>query len=292
MPQDVITRAPRAEVRLRPMREADLPALHRLVVATNWPHRLDDCTMLLDLGRGVVASVGAGGPIGAGMWWPFGPTEATLGMVLVAAEHQGRGVGRALMSALLEEAGPRTVMLHATEEGLPLYRKLGFTATGSVRQHQGPAPPSLDRRPLERAQIRRAAPGDHPAILVLDESAFGASRAALLARLLADGEAWVAGEGERAAGFALRRPFGRGQQIGPVVAADEDTAIALIAAAAHGSAPGLLRVDVAADAERLADWLTAAGLAPVDAVTPMRRGRWPAPDSRMRRFALALQAVG
>ena len=40
MNDDVRMRAKRAEVTLRPMREADLAAMHRLVLEMSWPHRL------------------------------------------------------------------------------------------------------------------------------------------------------------------------------------------------------------------------------------------------------------
>ncbi len=70
--------------------------------------------------------------------------------------------------------------------------------------------------------------------------------------------------------------FGRGMIIGPVVAPSEDEAIALVAAAAKAAPPGVLRVDIPANAEGLAAWLTAAGLPAIDTVTIMLRGNWPA----------------
>ena len=79
--------------------------------------------------------------------------------------------------------------------------------------------------------------------------------------------------------------------IGPVVAPGEDEAIALVAAAAKAAPPGVLRVDIDAEAEGLAAWLTTAGLPAIDTVTsccaaigPRRQGP--------RRFGLALQAWG
>jgi hypothetical protein len=54
----------------------------------------------------------------------------------------------------------------------------------------------------------------------------------------------------------------------------------------------VLRVDIPAHAQRLAGWLTAAGLPPIDTVTTMLRGAWPAASNGVQRFGLALQAVG
>jgi hypothetical protein len=54
----------------------------------------------------------------------------------------------------------------------------------------------------------------------------------------------------------------------------------------------VLRVDIPASAERLAAWLTAAGLPAIDTVTVMLRGNWPAAWTGLQRFGLALQAWG
>ena len=80
--------------------------------------------------------------------------------------------------------------------------------------------------------------------------------------------------------------------VGPIVAPGEDEAIALAAAAAAAAPPGVLRVDIPAEAERLAAWLTAVGLPATDTVTVMLRGNWPATGKGPRRFGLALQAWG
>jgi hypothetical protein len=135
-------------------------------------------------------------------------------------------------------------------------------------------------------------PADYDRLCALDAAAFGADRTALIARLLMAGEAWVVDDGARAAGFAILREFGRGQMIGPVVAASEDAAIALAAAAASAARAGVLRVDIPAHAQRLADWLIEAGLPPIDTVTTMLRGGWPAASNGVQRFGVALQAVG
>ena len=71
---------------------------------------------------------------------PYGEDAATINMVIVDAAIRGRGLGRKLMEEALARAGERTSYLVATQEGLPLYEKLGFVATGKIVQHQGVAP--------------------------------------------------------------------------------------------------------------------------------------------------------
>ena len=285
-------RARRAETALRPLSASDLEAMHRLVQQMSWPHRTADCALLLELGRGIVAIDAADQVVGVGMWWGFGRDTATIGMVLVAPEHQGKGIGRALMSALIAEAGSRALALNATAEGLALYEKLGFSRIGLVCQHQARLAGAAGGPAIPMVPVRRAVAADHRALYALDAAAFCADRSELIGRLLAAGEAWVVGDGARPTGFTILRDFGRGQMIGPVVAADEDDAIALVAAAAGASRPGVLRIDIPAGALRLAAWLTAAGLPAIDTVTTMLRGAWPAAQGGVQRFGLALQALG
>jgi GNAT superfamily N-acetyltransferase len=291
MNNDLQTR-PSGATTLRAMDSSDLAALHRLAQQMSWPHRQEDCAQLFRLGAGTAAVDETGRTIGLGMRWSFGHDVATIGMVLVAPERQGRGIGRALMTALIDDSEPRALMLNATAEGLPLYEKLGFVSTGFVRQHQGrlvegsivPAAPDIT--------LRHAKPTDHAALCALDAVVFGADRSAFIGRLLASGEAWLVDRGAQPAGFAILRAFGRGMMIGPVVAPSQDEAIALVAAATRAAPAGVLRVDIPAHAEHLGGWLTAAGLPAVDTVTAMLRGSWPATPAQPLRFGLALQALG
>jgi GNAT superfamily N-acetyltransferase len=277
---------------LRPMHTGDLGAMHRLAQQMSWPHRPEDCAQLFELGAGTVAVDATGVTIGVGMWWSFGPDAGTVGMVLVAPERQGRGIGRALMTALIAESAPRALMLNATAEGLGLYKKLGFVPIGPVCQHQAGLTERRAMPPVPAVSPRRAVSADHETLCALDAAVFGADRSALVGRLLRTGEAWVIDRAGRPAGFAILRAFGRGAMIGPIVAPGEDEAIALVAAAARAAPPGVLRVDIPAHAERLGRWLAAAGLPAIDTVTTMLLGRWPARQKEPQQFGLALQAVG
>jgi GNAT superfamily N-acetyltransferase len=281
-----------AETRLRPMDAGDLAATHRLAQQMSWPHRLEDCAQLFGLGAGTVAVDAAGNTVGVGMRWGFGRDAGTIGMMLVAPERQGRGIGRALMTALIAELEPRALMLNATAEGRGLYEKLGFIPIGLVRQHQARLAERPAIPPAPAVPLRRAVPADHAALCALDAAVFGADRSALVSRLLAIGEAWLVDGTPQPAGFTILRLFGRGMMIGPIVAPGEDEAIALVAAAARAVPPGVLRVDIPAYAERLGGWLTAAGLPAIDTVTTMLRGSWPETQKEPQRFGLALQALG
>ena len=116
MSADVQTR-----IELRDMEEQDLAEARELSRALNWPHRTADWQFLFDLGTGVVAEAD-GAVVGTAMGWRYGAGAASVGLIIVSPHCQGEGLGRRLMDVLLERLGDRSVVLNATEEGLPLYR--------------------------------------------------------------------------------------------------------------------------------------------------------------------------
>src|SRR5262245_53300742 len=123
-------------MRLRTLIAGDLEAAQRLSSSFSWPHTHEDWKFLHDLGDGVAADDEQGRLVGAAMWWGHGERSATLGMVIVSKALQGKGIGRALMQAIMDRVGPqRALMLNATKAGLRLYESLGFRAVETIRQH-------------------------------------------------------------------------------------------------------------------------------------------------------------
>ena len=227
--------------------------------------------MALELGRGV-AWREAGKLLGTAVLFPVDSGHATIGLVQVAPSLQGRGIGRRLMEAAIALGEGRNLRLHATAAGQGLYAKLGFEAGGIVQQWQGVT--------THAGSPPQPAPwGD---IVALDRTATGLDREALLRTLFAAGTAQI----DDAGGYAIRRLFGRGVVIGPVVAGGETEAAALVAGLAQ---PGFLRVDIPAERTALARALAGLGLTSIEDVTMMVRGTWPAAPGL---FALSSQAMG
>lgn len=68
-----------------------------------WPYRREDWEFAIGLGHGVVG-VRDGKLVATALWWPYGDSHATLGMIIVAPEAQGAGLGKRLVQALLAQA--------------------------------------------------------------------------------------------------------------------------------------------------------------------------------------------
>ncbi|VVE01618.1 N-acetyltransferase GCN5 [Pandoraea horticolens] len=281
----------------RPFTAADVSAGHRLSSAARWPHKPDDWRFLLRQGQGFVALDGDE-VVGTALYWQYGESGGSLGMVIVSPDRQGRGIGRELMERMLDALGSRTTVLHATLAGQPLYEKLGFTAIGKIDQHQGTArrPPLMELPPGER--LRPLGANDPERLIVLASRASDLDRRRILPALLdiADGIA-LEHDGELL-GFSLFRRFGRGFVIGPVVvsrkggdALAQQRAEVMIAHWLTLHEGRFVRIDTPADSG-LTDWLASLGLERVDTVVKMARNGVPRSDDEFRQFAIINQAIG
>ena len=279
------------EISIRPLVPADIPAAHALSVAVGWPHRLEDWQFALAVGHGIVAATG-GRIVGTAMWWTFGPRAARLGMVIVDPILQRSGLGTRLMNHVLERiADMASVFLVATKAGAPLYRKLGFVEQEPVTQHQGVV--VSNPRALETGETRlRAGTGDDLGHLAeLDRQATGVLRQQVIGTLLGEARAVVLESVGQPIGFAIRRRFGRGEVIGPVVARNLTDARTLITGLIEDQVGRFIRADVP-HASGLSSWLAEQGLAPVSEVVTMVRGGGINVSGSVKRFALINQAMG
>jgi GNAT superfamily N-acetyltransferase len=258
-----------------------------------WPPEPDKWQLLFDVGEVFGIRDPAGGLAGAVALTRYGPDLAAIGMMLVAERHGRQGLGHALMTHLLGQAGSAVTCLFATDFGRPLYERLGFRPAylsdryiGSLAP--GPLAPSpLAPGPLApgaagggSVPVRPATPADLTAIAGLDREAFGADRSEILARLpqlserflVAGGPAGRSDPAGRAIrGFAASFVLNGLLLAGPVVADDLDVATALLSGLAAGSGRPL-RIEVASTHPGLARWAAAHGLTARSQSTVMTHG--------------------
>jgi GNAT superfamily N-acetyltransferase len=267
---------------IRRLGPADLARCVALSVDRGWSPERAKWSLLLAASEvfGVDAPDGRGlaGSVTLTRW---GADYAAVGMMLVAARYERRGLGRALMEHLLGAAGDgATVTLFATDMGRPLYEKLGFAAVRRNVSFVGRfrPPPGSGGRPRRADRgVRAATEADLPALLDLDLAAFGADRRNVLTRLpgFADRIAVVddgGAAGPAITGYAAAwRNTPASTVIGPLVAPDGETARRLVTAlAAAVRTP--VRVDLDPDRPELPGWVNDRGLEPVGRTLVMARG--------------------
>jgi len=282
---------------VRRLGPADLPRCVRLAVDRGWLPEKAKWSLLLDVADvfGVDAPDGGDGGdggddalAGAVVLTRYGADLASVGMMLVAARHARRGLGRALMEHLLAEAGGATVTLFATDLGRPLYDKLGFRVirrsaafTGTFRAEPDPAH-SADN---SKMRTRPATTADMATIIDVDKPAFGADRSRLLCRLPAFAAHLLVLQAEDGvAGFAAAWPNHTSTVIGPVVAPDAAAARQLITGLATATR-GQVRLDLDPDRPELPAWAVSHGLRPAALTPVMAYGDKPPPGDPSRLFA-------
>ena len=276
------------DVALVPFARSHLEGALKLSQEMSWPYLLKDWDSALLLGRGFVVT-SAGAVMGTALWWPYGETHASAGMIIVSKAVQGRGYGARLMDALLAAARPRVITLNSTAEGMELYRRRGFVSVGVIHQHQGI--PSERYEAPRPCLVRAMTPSDFEAITHLDRQATGWTRREMLNRLIEAGDGYVLLRDGVRCGYAICRLFGRGHVIGPVVAESPTDARALIEAALAPLGSVFVRVDTSATSQ-LGEWLEGIGLQQVSDATTMVLGTQMPSTGPARTFALANQSFG
>jgi GNAT superfamily N-acetyltransferase len=260
---------------IRALGRADLPACSDLAESRSWPREPPKWTLLHDVGRvfGIDAPDGDGLAATA-VLVSFG-SVSFISMVLVAARFERRGLGRAITAHAVAAAGDGVVCLHASKFGQRLYESMGFVLDGGCQGHVGTF--ADDGGPGARVT------SDLTEVARLDFEAQGVDRRPLLERL---GTAYAVH-----GGFAFGVDIGHVTVIGPVVAASEERARALIRGVAR-SAPGDVRVDPDFRFPELTAWVRERGLVPTAPAPRLVLAGRSLPGDPARRFAPFTRALG
>ncbi|MFI5805591.1 GNAT family N-acetyltransferase [Streptomyces sp. NPDC051561] len=290
---------PLTELPVRRLTLRDLPLCGDLGEDRDWPRSDHKWGLLLTAGTGYGIddpdSPDGKGLIAActltsyGTGAPQDPSYAVVGMVLVAARHERKGLGRRLIRHALAEAGNAQVSLYATESGEGLYKQLGFTVTGRAEMLRGHFRPT---GPPPQVATRPATPEDLSAVIRLDNEVFGHDRTAMIARLPAfSDQLRVAEDRGGLLGYAAAWPDRDTHTVGPLIARDTETAKALVASLAAGT-DRPLRIDVDTRHSELCDWLRTRGLTTVTFNSSMSYGAPTLPGDSRRHFAPLATASG
>jgi GNAT superfamily N-acetyltransferase len=214
----------------RPLTAGDVPSALRLSEDAGWNQTTADWSYLLRAGHGFGVDDERGKLIATAITLPYDGGFGWISMMLVDPAERGAGIAKRLLAtciAALRNTG-RVPVLDATPAGRPVYERAGFRDVGMLRRLR--CRKTLSGPESEPAPLRPATPGDLVDIVRIDAAAFGARREMLLAELLSRMPhlAWVAEGNGRPEAFILARDGRTATQLGPIVAPDDDVALALI----------------------------------------------------------------
>ena len=271
--------------RLAPSELADAEAL---VAASGWNQVAADWRIFLALGTVHAVRDGAR-VIATAATLPYGDICAWISMVLVAEAYRRRGLATRLLRQCIDDilAGGRVPVLDATPAGRTVYRQLGFEdAWGFTRLTSGQrtgvlrgTDAAIDVGPIDDAVW--------PALCAYDAAVFGVDRSTLLARMRGRLPAvnLYATRAGRILGLLLGRDGRTSAHLGPLIAEDDATALALLGRALS-SIDGNVYIDVADVKGGARGALEACGFAPQRPFTRMLRGRATGFDDPSRTYAV------
>ena len=242
---------------------ADAPAGLALSTEAHWNQNEADWRFFLR--KGIVFGVrDKNHLVATAALLPYAAGNAWISMVLVTASWRRRGLATALVDACLNAAKKLelTTWLDATPDGAAVYGPLGFTPTLQLRRLRlanaklAQAGPSLSTCGLDQFAAR-------------DRRAMGFERGLLLkefferpgSRMLADSDS-----------MAIVRDGRNARHIGPLLANDAASALALVDAIAK-SESGPLLIDAIASQIEFLSGLTGAGWTIERSFQRMRFGR-------------------
>ncbi|MGQ9571570.1 MAG: GNAT family N-acetyltransferase [Dehalococcoidia bacterium] len=201
-----------------------------------------------------------------------------VGPVAVAVAHQGRGLGRMVMEALLrqaEENGLRSVRLLQAAYNLTsfsLYCRLGFDVKDEIASLRGR--PAAGERAADA--VRECTPQDLDTLDQLSREVLGFPRPGDLEMAMAFSRPLLVERGGQVVGYACRIATPSGTFLGPAVARDEEGLRELIVGAAR-LVPGDLRLAVPVSCGSLLRWALQSGFALVELGNLMVRGTYDVP---------------
>ncbi|WIY62736.1 GNAT family N-acetyltransferase [Bacillus arachidis] len=247
--------------------EKDIPHLIHLSELVGWDYSLEEIKTIFQSGIVYGGKNMKGECIASAAIILYGEKLASIGMVIVHPQYKGKGIGRRITEACIRNVSEKTsIMLIATEEGKPLYEKIGFQAVSHVSKYicnQYVFPRGYDRN--EKHIFIEYDKGDSNGIVKLDEAALGVNRRNFIQRRIEQSEQCVVVKDKEnnIVGYGMSVQTPENRIIGPIVAPSDNIATTIVHHLAKDY-KGRLRIDVPEGKELFMKVLETAGFQKVN----------------------------
>ncbi|PGK42407.1 GNAT family N-acetyltransferase [Bacillus anthracis] len=224
----------------------DISCLISLAERIGWDYGLEEIYTVLSSGIVYGIRNEKGEIIASAAIILYGEKLASIGMVIVHPDYKGRGIGKAITNSCIKSVSAQTpIMLIATDEGKPLYEKLGFRAVSYVSKYICNSYNMNDYCIGNEEYMMNYEECDLEEIMKLDEYAFGTNRKVFLKKRIIQSEQCIVvkDKEQNVLGYGLSIQTPENKIIGPVVARNDAMAMRIVHYLAREH-HGKLRIDV------------------------------------------------
>jgi GNAT superfamily N-acetyltransferase len=287
----VSTVSTRSQAVIRLLTIHDLEEALALSNAAGWNQLRDDWRMLLTVAPcGSFAALHDDRLVGTAIGIDYG-AFAWIAMMLVDPGFRSQGIGRRLLEATIDAVPPHVpVRLDATPLGRPLYQKYGFKDEATLARYVRD-PAGSTGNVASSSRVRRMTEPDVPLVSECDRQAFGGERTAVLEWAFRNTPqyAHVVPTDSGLMNYGLGRRGRVFDQIGPVIADEDERAQALVSAALEAAGDRPVAIDAFGAHHEFTAWLGARGFTsqrPLFRMHLPRRSRQPARSASIVEFAI------
>lgn len=243
------------------MQDRDLVSACGLSAAEGWNQTEMDWRFLISGRQNVCLVAEEDGKIaGTATALVHPPGLAWIGMVLVDKQMRGKGIGRMLMSHIINRLNHlESIKLDATPAGLPLYRKLGFIEEYNLYRMTNAAFTGIsESSPGCAEKIDKA---NIASVLQSDRIIFGSDRSTLLNYLLENkpGNAFAVFNSGKTEAYIFGRTGMKYSYIGPACGVKSDPVKQIIEKVMVSNSGKPMALDIHEDKHDLIRWLESYG---------------------------------
>ncbi|WP_096185703.1 GNAT family N-acetyltransferase [Evansella halocellulosilytica] len=275
--------------------KCDVPGLIELSASVGWDYDEKEIGTILASGMIFGHKNAEGKIVSSAAIIPYDTTFASIGMVIVNKDYRGMGLGKKATRKCIESVSKETaIMLIATEEGKPLYEKMGFNTVDVVHKYLCDNY-IIDTNPLVNSDIiiEEFSVVDFNELLKLDEGAFGDKRTQFLMNRIKQSEKCLVVKDNNGTivgyGLSILGPINL--ILGPIVAPDFHIASVLIDKLSSKH-QGKLRIDVPSDNGEFMMFLEKSGFVHVSQPPIMVINSENMPSRNNTLFGIAAQIFG